>query len=209
MKYQTSFSFCRNACTQLLNWEDIEIVWRWNIRLWSSQLSFLIILQSYPGLQEMGEQEDCLILANSAFGRKAPQIVHLECSDLFFMLPEIRRELFNGPNGLTQSYMQRLWDNSPQYNAPRARCIFWAVIPGPACFQKSTSCICIPFILIFDCISLLILSGLSMYYPPVKTSIGANYEVFFFSYHSCAESYWHQHNSYTPLWIHLLAVSYD
>lgn len=122
MKYQTSFGFCRNACIQLLNWEDIEIVWRWNARLWSSQLSFLIILQLYPGLQVMGEQEDCLILANGAFGRKAPVFSCLLLSSLlklfiwgalFSMLPEVRRQLFNGPNGLTQPCMQRLWDNSP------------------------------------------------------------------------------------------------
>lgn len=112
-------------------------------------------------------------------------IVHLECSDLFFMPPEIRRKLLHGPNGLTEPYMQRLWDSIPQCNAPRARCLFWAIIPGPVYFQESKNCICTHYILIFDCISLLISSSLSMYYPPVKTLTGGNFEGFFLTSFIC------------------------
>lgn len=181
MKYQTSSSFCRNDCIQLLSWDNIVTCWRWNTRLWSSQLSFLIFLQSFPGLQKMGEEEDCLILANGALDVKLPYslIASLECSELFFMPQKIRRELFRGPNGFPQSCMQSLWDNTLQCNAPRVRWLFWAVIPGPAYFQESTSCICTRYILTFDCTSLLILSDLSMYYPPVRNLTGANYERFF------------------------------
>lgn len=70
----------------------------------------LFVLQSFPGLQNMGEEEDCLILVTVPLEVKLPSslIVHLECSHLFFMPPEIRRELLDGPNGFTQPCRQRL-----------------------------------------------------------------------------------------------------
>lgn len=53
----------------------------------------LLVLQSFPGLQNVGDEEDCLILVTVPLEVKLPSslIVHLDCSHLFFMPPEIRR----------------------------------------------------------------------------------------------------------------------
>lgn len=192
MKYQTASSFCRNDCIQLLSWEDIVTLWRWKVRLCHLSWAVWSFCNHSLVCRKWMRRKTAWFWQTVSLEVKllSSVIVHLECSGLLFMPPEIRRELFYGPNGLTQSCMWMLGDNTPQCNAPRARCLFWAVIPGPAYFQESTSCICTCYKLFFDCISLLILSGLSMYYPPVKTLTGANYEVFFSEYNSCAESYW-------------------